>query len=55
MSHNIPGTEWTTRQVTANEKKPDFFSLAPAALAKDYCSLFVGSKRTHEALSKRVT
>ena len=39
-------------KVSANVKKPDFFSLA--ALAKDYCSLFVGSKRFHEALSKRI-
>ena len=41
-------------KVSANVKKPDFFSLASPALAKDYCSLFVGCKRTHEALSKRI-
>ena len=41
-------------KVSANVKKPNFFSLAFPALAKDYCSLFVGSKRTHEALSKRI-
>ena len=41
-------------KVSANVKKPDFFSLAFPALAKDYCSLFVGSKRTHEALSKSI-
>ena len=39
-------------KVSANVKKADFFSLAFPALEKDYCSLFVGSKRTHEALSK---
>ena len=39
-------------KVSANVKKPDLFSLAFPALAKEYCSLFVGSKRTHEALSK---
>ena len=36
-------------KVSGNVKKPDFLSLAP-----DYCSLFVGSKRTYEALSKRI-
>ena len=41
-------------KVRANVKKPDFFSLAPPALAKDYRSLFAGSKEFHEALSKRI-
>ena len=40
-------------KVSGNVKKPDFFSLAPPALAKDYYSLFVDSKRFHEALTKR--
>ena len=41
-------------KVSAHVKKPDFFSLAPPALAKDRCSLFVGSKRIRKALSKRI-
>ena len=41
-------------KVSANVKKPDFFCFAPPALAKVYCSLFVGSKRIHDALSKRI-
>ena len=41
-------------KVSANVKKPDFFSLVPPALAKDYYSLFVDSKRFHEALTKRI-
>ena len=56
MSHNILylALNGLLVNVSANVKKPDFFSLAPPALAKDYCSLFVGSKRFHEALSKRI-
>ena len=41
-------------KVRAIVKKPDFFSLAPPALAKDYHSLFAGIKGFHEALSKRI-
>ena len=42
-------------KVSANVKKPDFgLTRASGARAKDYCSLFVGSKRNHEALSKRI-
>ena len=51
MSHNILylALNGLLVKVSANVTKPDFFSLAPPALAKDYCSLFF-----HEALSKRI-
>ena len=56
MSHNILylALNGLLVKVSANAKKPDFFSLAPPALAKYYCSLFVGSKRFHEVVSKRI-
>ena len=46
MSHNILylALNGLLVKVSANAKKPDFFSLAPPALAKYYCSLFVGAK-----------
>ena len=56
MSHNFlyVALNRLLVKVSANVKKPDFFSLAPPVLAKDYCSLFVGSKRCRDALSKRI-
>ena len=56
MSHNATGTEYDGLlvKVSANVKQLDFFSLAPLAPANDDCSLFVGSKRIDEALSKRI-
>ena len=56
MSHNILylALNGLLVKVSTNVKKPDFFSLAPPALAKDYYSLFVDSQRFHEELTKRI-